>query len=148
MLLELARKIWRTVPFSVRQLLIRMTQGRFTASVVALIINSKGKVLVLDHYIRPGSSWGLPGGFIEPHEEPSDAIRREIREETGIELGEIELLGVRTIRKHIEILFLARSDEEAQIRSREIRGLGWFSVEDLPSEMNERQKELVRRVTA
>lgn len=146
MLLELARKIWRIVPYRVRLLLIRATQDKFTVSVVALIINSEKKALVLDHYIRPGSSWGLPGGFIEPFEEPSEAIRREIREETGIELGDVELIEVRTVRRHIEILFLAHSDGEAKIGSLEIRDLGWFSAEELPAEMNERQKDLVREM--
>ena len=147
MLLELARKIWRFIPYKMRLLLIRVTQDKFTVSVVALIINSEKKALILDHYIRPGSSWGLPGGFIEPAEEPSEAIRREIREETGIELGEVELMEVRTVRRHIEILFLARSDGEARIGSREIRDLGWFSADDLPGGMNERQKDLVRKMT-
>jgi len=130
-----------------RLLLIRTTQDKFTVSVVALIINSRKEALVLDHYIRPGASWGLPGGFIEPSEEPTEAVRREIREETGIELGEVELMEVRTVRRHIEILFLARSDGEARIGSREIRDLGWFPADKLPDEMNERQKELVRAMS-
>ena len=147
MLLEFARKIWRVIPYRMRLFLIRATQDKFTVSVVALIINSEKKALVLDHYIRPGSSWGLPGGFIEPYEEPSEAVRREIREETGIELGDVELMEVRTVRRHIEILFLAHSDGDAKIERREIRDLGWFSAEELPDEMNERQKDLVRRMT-
>lgn len=148
MLLEIARKIWRLIPFRMRLLIVRSTQNKFTVSVVALIVSSDKKVLLLDHYIRPGSSWGLPGGFVEPGELPAEAIRREISEETGIELGKVELIEVRTIRKHVEILFMAKADGPAEIRSREIRDLGWFSPDDLPDEMNVKQKELVRKLTS
>ena len=147
MLLEIARKIWRLIPFRMRLLIVRSTQNKFTVSVVALIINSEKRVLLLDHYIRPGSSWGLPGGFVEPGELPAEAIRREISEETGLELGKVELIEVRTIRKHVEILFLAKADGPAEIRSREIRDLGWFLPDELPDEMNVKQKELVRKLT-
>ncbi|MFZ0370057.1 MAG: NUDIX hydrolase [Halobacillus sp.] len=39
-------------------------------------------------------TWGLPGGFMEMDEKVEDAARRETKEETGLELGEMELFGV------------------------------------------------------
>jgi ADP-ribose pyrophosphatase YjhB (NUDIX family) len=148
MLLEIARNIWRFMPYRVRLLLIRATQGKFTVSVVALVTNEVGKVLVLDHYIRPGSSWGLPGGFIDPGELPLDAVKREIMEETGLELESVELLEVRTVRRHIEIMFRAEARGTGSVKSREIRALGWFEAADLPEQMNETQKKLVRSLTS
>jgi 8-oxo-dGTP diphosphatase len=38
--------------------------------------------------------WVLPGGFIEVYEDPSEAVHRELREETGIEVDDLFQLGV------------------------------------------------------
>lgn len=148
MFLETASRIWRLLPYRMRLSLIRITQDKFTVSVVALVINEDRQVLVLDHYVRPGSSWGLPGGFIDPNESPIEAVRREIREETGLELESPELVEVRTIRRHIEILFRARARGNASVKSREIRALGWFGPDELPAKMSETQKRLVQKLAA
>ncbi|MCV4785482.1 NUDIX domain-containing protein, partial [Escherichia coli] len=77
--------------------------------------------------------WGLPGGFINKGEQPESAIRREIHEETGLELENLEIFLVRTMGQHIEILFSATANGEGRVLSREITQLGWFSPEMLPS---------------
>ena len=58
------------------------------------VIVAEGRVL-LSHWNEHGSSgWTLPGGGIDPYEDPKDAAVREVFEETGYhaELG--ELIGV------------------------------------------------------
>ena len=58
------------------------------------------RTLLLFH--RKIGAWFPPGGHIDPDELPDDAARREVREETGLEvellssrrpLGEVEVLG-------------------------------------------------------
>jgi 8-oxo-dGTP diphosphatase len=42
----------------------------------------------------PGAGlWDLPGGFLHENEHPLDALRREIREETSLELEDVDFLG-------------------------------------------------------
>lgn len=125
-------KIWRRMPGRARWRLIRMSQPTFTASAGAVVLNRDDEVLLLHHILRPGSGWGIPGGFLDRGEQPEDAIRREIREETGLELTDVRPIKTHTIERHIEFVYAARSDGEARVLSREITELGWFRPTNLP----------------
>ncbi len=145
-LLQTLSKLWKLLPAWARLRITRTSQHKFTASVVGIITNDKGQLLLLDHLLRPASGWGLPGGFLNPGEQPEAAIRREIREETGLELTDIELYRVRTLKRHVEILFSARSAGEGVIGSREITEIKWFAPDDIPLEMNLDQQFLIRKI--
>ncbi len=128
----LAGKIWWRIPHLLRAKLIRSTQQKFTVSVAAIVTNEKNEVLVLDHFFRPRFSWGLPGGFLDSFESPEAGIKRELKEEADIELQNLRLIRVRTIGKHIEILFRANGRGKGRVCSGEIRNFGWFPLDDLP----------------
>lgn len=147
MIKKVIAKIWRNIPTALRSKIIRTTQKKFTVSVAAIIINAEKKVLLLEHLLRPqASGWGIPGGFIEQNEQPIEAIRREIREETGIELENLRMIRVRTIHCHVEILFRAESFDKAEVRSPEIISVGWFTVDEIPPAMNDVQKSIIEKV--
>lgn len=146
MLKNLVGKIWQKIPRSARLKIIRGTQQKFTASVGAVILDENDKILLLDHVLRPTSGWGIPGGFMNPHEQPESSIKREIFEETGLELTDIKMIWVRTIGKHIEILFRAKAKGTASVKSHEIREVSWFAIDDLPEKMTETQKWIVKEV--
>jgi ADP-ribose pyrophosphatase YjhB (NUDIX family) len=149
MLKRIIGKIWRTAPSSMRALAVRLTQKTFTVSVGAIVVNDAGKVLLLDHVFRPGSGWGVPGGFINRGEQPEEAVRREICEEIGLEIDGVELFRVRTIDRHVEILYRAKARPgggEGTAKSLEIKAVGWFAADELPEEMSRSQKHFIKQI--
>ena len=60
--------------------------------VAALIHNDEGRLLLLKR--TDNLCWGPPGGSTEPGERLEEAVRREVFEETRLELDKLELFGV------------------------------------------------------
>jgi 8-oxo-dGTP diphosphatase len=80
-----------------------------------VVFDTEGRVLLVRRKYPPfQGQYALPGGFVEIGETVEDACRRELREETGINVGALRLVGVysdpkRDPRGHIcSIVFLAR----------------------------------------
>ena len=122
-----------------------MTQTRFTVTAGALIFNNEGKVLLLKHRFRAGSGWGIPGGFLEVGEQPEEAMRRELREEIGLEVDHVESFTSRSFKKprQVEILFRCRADAEVKPLTIEVERAGWFSVGELPSGLPNDQRAII-----
>ena len=62
----------------------------------ALVTNEKGEILLVKSPLR---GWEYPGGLIEPGETFQEALHREIREESGVE---VEVTGFVGICKNIQ----------------------------------------------
>lgn len=65
-------------------------------SCAGLVTNDEGKILLVKSPLR---GWEYPGGLIEPGETFQQALRREIREESGVE---VEITGFVGICKNVE----------------------------------------------
>lgn len=61
-------------------------------SVHGVVLNDTGAILV--HRREDHPFWALPGGKIEPGESIVDCLKREMREETGLEVIPKKLLGI------------------------------------------------------
>ena len=138
--------LWLALPPWARRFVLRRVQTTFTFSAAAVVVNEQRKVLVLHHRLRPNTGWGLPGGFIDDGEQPHTAIARELMEETGIEITDIRMLHLKTLGRHVEILFAAKANEEGEILSPEIDRLGWYRFEDIPERLPCDQRQTVERV--
>jgi ADP-ribose pyrophosphatase YjhB (NUDIX family) len=137
--------LWRRAPRSFRRFSVRLTQPRFTVTVAAVITDERNRVLLLNHVFRPGSGWGVPGGFINKGENLEEALRRELREEIGLELGKVEFRYARALKTtaQVEVIFRAEPKGLPQSTSVEITGLGWFELDSLPLGIPPSQKQII-----
>ena len=98
-------------------------------SVAALVINEEGKILLVN---SPWRGWEYPGGLIEPGETFEEALHREVREESGVE---IEITGFVGICKNVgldivNIDFTAKYVGGSLTTSEESTEVGWFTAEE------------------
>jgi ADP-ribose pyrophosphatase YjhB (NUDIX family) len=63
-----------------------------TPAAAAIIRDDRGQVLLIRR--GDGRGWSLPGGIMEPGERLVDCLVREAREETGLEVEPIRLVGI------------------------------------------------------
>ncbi|GLR06580.1 NUDIX domain-containing protein [Vibrio hyugaensis] len=110
---------------------------------VAAVILNQSKQLLLQK--KSDGSWSLPAGMIEPAESPSQAVIREVREETGLAVEVERVLGVFggegfgfTYRNgdQVEYTVIMFKCKQTGLASEEIDDetieLAWFSKSDMP----------------
>ena len=68
-----------------------MVQNYPEATVGALIVDDKGEILLVRSY-KWGKKYVVPGGHIELGERSEAAIKREVKEEVGLEVEPVRLL--------------------------------------------------------
>ncbi len=108
-----------------------------TLGVRAMVLDRQNRVLLVRHSYLPG--WHLPGGGVDAGETLQQAVARELREETSVELnGPAQLFGIYfnnrySKRDHIAV-FVARDFRIAGTRKPdwEIRDVQFFTIDALP----------------
>lgn len=124
---------------------------------VGAIILRRGRVLLVQRGRAPGRGlWSLPGGAVEPGERLEDAVRREVREETGLEVRSAEVFEVfeRIIRDrrgrveyhYVLIDFLCRAAGGAPAPADDADDVEWVAVDNLAGRpMTDGTAEVIRR---
>jgi 8-oxo-dGTP diphosphatase len=75
-----------------------LTQPRKRAGADALLRDARGRVMLVDPAYKPG--WDFPGGMSDANEPPSETVRREIKEELGLDVQPRRLLCVDWVSPH------------------------------------------------
>ena len=113
----------------------------FMPGATAVVINEAGQVLL--HRRSDNGRWWLPGGAIDPGEEPAQAVAREVWEETGVRVVPERISGVYSgpvatypngdAISVVSITFVCRPvGGEPRINDGESLEVRYFAPDDLP----------------
>lgn len=116
------------------------------------ILERDGHVLLARRANDPRRGhWDLPGGFLNEAEAPVAGLRREFREETGLEVEPVELMRIDIEpyedRHVFSVTWIVRADGEP-VAADDVDELRWFPRDDLPDEMAFPGQEQVLRAWA
>jgi NAD+ diphosphatase len=107
---------------------------RLTPAIIVLIERDERILLARGHAFLP-RRFGIIAGFVEPGESLEDAVRREVREEAGIEISHIDYFGSQPWPFPHGIMIGFRANHfrgEIELGDGELAEAGWYSLEDLP----------------
>ena len=98
-------------------------------SVAGLVTNDEGKILLVN---SPWRGWEYPGGLIEPGETFEQALHREIREESGVEVEVLRFVGIckNVERNIVNIDFACRYVSGELTTSEESTEVVWATPEE------------------
>ena len=103
---------------------------------VLCLITDGEKMLLQNRVKRDWQGYTLPGGHVEPGESFVDAVKREMKEETGLEIQHPKLVGVKQFPikdgRYMVLLFKAEEFSGELISSDEGK-MEWITPEQLPS---------------
>ena len=107
--------------------------------VVAAVIERDQEVLIGQRRLndRHALKWEFPGGKVEPHESPKDALRRELQEELGIDAE----IGPEIVRYEFQypkrapilLIFHQVTKYEGEVRNDAFAQIKWERRERLPN---------------
>ncbi|WP_312470399.1 NUDIX domain-containing protein [Neobacillus sp.] len=132
------------------------TRPLILVGAVVGVIDEHGKILLQK---RPEGVWGLPGGLLELGESAEDAGRREVFEETGVELGQLQLVDVFSGKQYfrklpngdefypVTIAYFSKDIITSTIRidGKESIDAGFFDLRELPNHTTPLVRKLIQQ---
>ena len=112
--------------------------GNPVATAVAVVTRGSRVLLVLRARPPYAGTWDIPGGFLEADEAPERALRRELREELGVAVRSLRVIGFATDRYGargiplLSVVFRATLAPGPLRASDDISTLRWFERTQIP----------------
>lgn len=104
--------------------------------VTAAIIIRDGKLMIArrNPKLANGGRWEFPGGKVKPGESPRSCLKREIKEELGIEVDVLDMIGTSTQAgedRSLELLFYRANWVAGEMRLRDHTAVRWVTAVQL-----------------
>jgi ADP-ribose pyrophosphatase YjhB (NUDIX family) len=111
--------------------------ARHSVSVAGVVIDDRGRALVIRR--RDNAHWEPPGGVLERDETIIEGLRREVREETGLDVEPVALTGVykNMTRGIVALVFRCRAVSGRLTVNPEVTGFRWVTESDAAALMPE-----------
>lgn len=115
----------------------------FTLGAFAIIFDEQGRVLLCHR--RDSDIWNLPGGGVESGELPTEAVIREVKEETALDVMIEKLIGVygKIGKDEIVFAFTCRIIGGQLSTTEESSECQYFGIEQIPSNTIPKQVERI-----
>jgi len=109
---------------------------RHSVSVAGVVVDPAGRVLVIRR--RGTSEWQAPGGVLELAESVEDGVRREVAEETGVQVEAERLTGVykNMTRGVVALVFRCRPTTSAVDQTDEASEIRWMTLDEVRENMS------------
>lgn len=115
----------------------------FTIGAFGVIFNENDEVLLCHR--RDKDLWDIPGGMVERGETPWEGVVREVKEEVGLDVEIMRLIGVYSKKKKNDVIFsflckicggeISLTDEADKV--------AYFSIGDLPKNVSPKHVERI-----
>ena len=122
----------------------------FSTCIIVMVVNEFEEVALLKQGYLSDQYRVLVSGYMKPGESAEECTRREVLEEIGIELEQLEIVGTDWFARRDQLMigFLGRARKQPFTLSGEVDAVSWIPVEEAPALMHPGKSisaELVRR---
>ena len=110
---------------------------KHSVSVAGIVVRDDGRILAIQR--RDNQHWEPPGGVLELDETFEEGVRREVREETGVDVEVERLTGVykNMPRCIVALVFRCHPLGTAVTSTDEASRIDWLTVDEITRDMSE-----------
>lgn len=140
-------KIWKYLGKKIQWRLIWILHSKFNVGLSIIIPDTEGRILLGKHVFSSDTPWRLLGGYINRNENIYDAAKREVKEETGIDIEPYRVLRIRSgFAFRIEITLVTKPvvGSMCVLDRKELDEVGWFAPGEEPKSTLESHRYLLK----